>query len=300
MKKALLLLGILLSGFSFGQFNTSWLNTINSTTSAGFIGLGTSTASNSANPLPEFNLQLHGTTDYSFTTPTTYTRDGDILYGYQIDYGKTTRIGLTNTTTGRTATDGAVIQMSGNNLSVLNREVGEATFGAKNLQLKFSTNNRLWLGGNINTFATSGTFNVNGGLENGLYVRSIGANTYGLSINTKATTDAIQVFATDVNPTLKNFKVTASGEVFARRYTTTLANIPDYVFESDYNLMSFSDLRTYLEINKHLPNVPSAKEYEANGVELGEMNRVLLEKVEELTLYILQMEERLKAVESAK
>ena len=43
-----------------------------------------------------------------------------------------------------------------------------------------------------------------------------------------------------------------------------------------------------------LPNVPSAKEYEANGVDLGEMNRILLEKVEELSLYIIQLNEEVK------
>ena len=46
-----------------------------------------------------------------------------------------------------------------------------------------------------------------------------------------------------------------------------------------------------------MPNVPSANDYQQNGVDLGEMNRILLEKTEELTLYILQLEERLKKLE---
>ena len=61
--------------------------------------------------------------------------------------------------------------------------------------------------------------------------------------------------------------------------------------------MSFTDLRSYVATNHHLPNVPSAKEYEKNGVDLGEMNRIQLEKIEELTLYILQLEERLTKLE---
>ena len=99
------------------------------------------------------------------------------------------------------------------------------------------------------------------------------------------------------NGTDRNFSVQANGHVFARKYTTTLANIPDYVFNSDYNLMPLSDLRTYINTNKHLPNIPSATEYEETGVDLGELNRLLLEKTEELTLYILQLEERLSKLE---
>ena len=61
--------------------------------------------------------------------------------------------------------------------------------------------------------------------------------------------------------------------------------------------MSLTDLKTFITTNQHLPNIPSALEYEKNGVDLGEMNRLLLEKVEELTLYLLQLEERLKTIE---
>jgi hypothetical protein len=152
------------------------------------------------------------------------------------------------------------------------------------------------LGANAGTSTLKAKFNVETS-DNGLYIKTTSATKYGMSLNTRSTADAIQVFSTDVNPTLKNFKVTGNGEVFARKYTTTIANIPDYVFAEDYELMSFSDLRSFLEKNKHLPNVPSAKECEADGVDLGEMNRILLEKVEELTLYILQLEERVKVVE---
>jgi hypothetical protein len=60
------------------------------------------------------------------------------------------------------------------------------------------------------------------------------------------------------------------------------------------------ELRSYITTNKHLPNVPSANEFAETGVDLGELNRLLLEKVEELTLYILQLEERTKRLEDQK
>lgn len=73
---------------------------------------------------------------------------------------------------------------------------------------------------------------------------------------------------------------------------------PDFVFGEEYELRSFDELRSFIDAENHLPGIPSAKEVEENGVELGEMNAALLQKVEELTLYILQLEQRLQQVET--
>ncbi|MEL6865907.1 MAG: hypothetical protein AAFP19_15890 [Bacteroidota bacterium] len=74
---------------------------------------------------------------------------------------------------------------------------------------------------------------------------------------------------------------------------------PDYVFEAEYELTSLDSLASYIAEEGHLPGMPSAEEVAAEeGIELGEMNRKLLEKVEELTLYILDQEARLKALEA--
>lgn len=71
-------------------------------------------------------------------------------------------------------------------------------------------------------------------------------------------------------------------------------NWPDYVFKKEYHLKSFDELRQFIAANNHLPNIPAAKEIEASGVEVGEMQRRMMEKIEELTLYILQLEEQMK------
>lgn len=68
---------------------------------------------------------------------------------------------------------------------------------------------------------------------------------------------------------------------------------PDYVFESEYKLMSMQDLRTFVTQNKHLPEVPSATEIE-NGLDVGQLQGVLLKKIEELTLYTLQLQEQVE------
>ncbi|GCC50449.1 hypothetical protein SanaruYs_06640 [Chryseotalea sanaruensis] len=65
---------------------------------------------------------------------------------------------------------------------------------------------------------------------------------------------------------------------------------PDYVFEPTYQLPSLTKIENYIKANKHLPEVPSAKEMETNGINLSEMNMLLLKKVEELTLHLIRIE----------
>ncbi|GAB5539328.1 MAG: hypothetical protein Salg2KO_14310 [Salibacteraceae bacterium] len=93
----------------------------------------------------------------------------------------------------------------------------------------------------------------------------------------------------------RNFYVNPQGDVVAREILVDMEHaIPDYVFDENYNLMSLEELKEFIDEHHHLPNVPSAKDYaEAGGVELGELTRLLLEKQEELTLYIFQLEEKL-------
>jgi hypothetical protein len=63
---------------------------------------------------------------------------------------------------------------------------------------------------------------------------------------------------------------------------------PDYVFKPKYNLPSLTDVKTYIDQYQHLPDVPSANTIEKDGQDLGEMNKILLKKVEELTLYLIE------------
>lgn len=87
------------------------------------------------------------------------------------------------------------------------------------------------------------------------------------------------------------YKLAVEGKIGAREIKVTLANPwADYVFDPSYQLRSLYDVEKFVQLNKHLPNIPSASEVkEAGGVELGNMNVKLLEKVEELTLYVIQL-----------
>lgn len=91
-----------------------------------------------------------------------------------------------------------------------------------------------------------------------------------------------------------NAKITGIIQTSEVRVCLNPGTCPDYVFEKNYNLMNLDDLERYLQKEKHLPNVPSAKEMEGNGMNMKEMNLQLLRKVEELTLYVLQLKNEIK------
>ncbi|HPS83630.1 MAG TPA: hypothetical protein PLA88_04900 [Bacteroidales bacterium] len=91
--------------------------------------------------------------------------------------------------------------------------------------------------------------------------------------------------------------LTVDGKITAEDVEIKILDYPDYVFAKDYKLMTFVELRAYIEMNKHLPNVPSAGQVSEEGLSLSDNSRVQMEKIEELTLYILQLEQRLKELE---
>jgi len=89
------------------------------------------------------------------------------------------------------------------------------------------------------------------------------------------------------NPTEK---LSVNGKIRAQEIKVDNENWPDYVFDDDYQMRSLPELENYIKANKHLPGIPDRKEVNEEGIELGEMNRKLLEKVEELTLHLIRME----------
>ena len=72
---------------------------------------------------------------------------------------------------------------------------------------------------------------------------------------------------------------------------------PDYVFSNTYKLPTLKEVEEYILKNKHLENVPTAEEVEKNGINVYEINRILLQKIEELTLYTIQLEKRVAKIE---
>lgn len=135
-------------------------------------------------------------------------------------------------------------------------------------------------------------FNVNGDFNNGVRFDGTKVHVVGkLGIGT-------------ANP---DEKLTVKGKIHAEEIKVDLLVPADYVFQKyftgsstlkpDYEMPSLNEIESFVKENHHLPNIPSASEIQENGLQLGEMNNLLLQKVEELTLYILEQNKRIEALE---
>ncbi len=95
------------------------------------------------------------------------------------------------------------------------------------------------------------------------------------------------------------YKLSVDGKVACEEVRVALqADWPDYVFASDYKLRSIKDMESFIQENHHLPNIPAADEIEASGLEMGEMQRKMMEKIEELSLYIIDLQKQIEELKS--
>ncbi|MBN2165064.1 MAG: hypothetical protein JW717_02185 [Marinilabiliaceae bacterium] len=95
-------------------------------------------------------------------------------------------------------------------------------------------------------------------------------------------------------------ELAVNGTILAKevRVSVTDGDWPDYVFSDDYQLKNLNEVEGFINENNHLPDVPSAQAMEEEGVDLAKMNKVLLQKVEELTLYMIQQQKEIEALKA--
>lgn len=100
-----------------------------------------------------------------------------------------------------------------------------------------------------------------------------------------------------IGTTIPDAKLTVNGNIHAKEVKIDLSiPAPDYVFASDYKLKSLHEVEEYIKQNSHLPEIPSAKEIDKNGLFLAVMNMSLLKKVEELTLYMIEQSKEIETL----
>ncbi len=158
--------------------------------------------------------------------------------------------------------------------------------------------------GRLSYFYSSTSGIADGGIS---YVFSMAIDSNGrLGIGTAAPTAPLHVTGNvvfgsgSINPAT-GYKVSVDGKVICEELRVQLNTAwPDYVFAKSYRLKPLSELENFILQNNHLPNVPSAKEVEKSGFDVGDMNKRLLEKVEELTLYIIQLKKEIDAMKANK
>jgi len=107
-----------------------------------------------------------------------------------------------------------------------------------------------------------------------------------VTIGTSSYTDGLDTYMLSVNGKVRAESV--------KVYT----GWADFVFEKDYDLPTLEEVEEHINTHGHLKDIPSAKEVEENGIELGEMNKLLLQKIEELTLYTIQLKKEMELIKS--
>ena len=92
-------------------------------------------------------------------------------------------------------------------------------------------------------------------------------------------------------------KLEVNGTIRSKEVKVESTGWPDYVFKEEYLLPSLKETESYIKENQHLPGIPSAQEVKEEGISLGEMNAKLLEKIEELTLYVIELKKHNERLE---
>jgi len=139
------------------------------------------------------------------------------------------------------------------------------------------------------------TTNMNNNLNNTIMLgcNSTVPTVFISSANGGTTTGNVGIGTTNIP---NGYKLAVDGRIIATELKIQLKNLwpPDYVFEKNYKLMSLGELKNFIENNKHLPEIPTSKNMLDNGVDTSEMLMLLLKKVEELTLYIIQQQSEIE------
>lgn len=92
-------------------------------------------------------------------------------------------------------------------------------------------------------------------------------------------------------------ELAVNGSIRAQQIKVEIANWPDYVFKNEYDLMSLPETERYINTHGHLPELQSGEIFEAEGISLGDMDKILLKKIEELTLHLIEKDKKITEIE---
>ena len=309
------------------KWNGSALVSSNVTSSGTFVGVNTSTGIGSAqlvvnsastgfggmtvNTTGASGLPFYGYANNNLVTTWTYLdqvtgswgvyNQGNHLY---LENDGDMRLGSTTTTTDSKLEILGKVGNTSNVVNVTGSYVG--LFDAKGINSTFIANPGYGYG----VYGTGGYMGVRGqadattyaGSAYGVYgaatgtagtrigvfgTASGGTENYGGYFTTKVYASEIRIGSTQA---AAGYLLAVDGKVICEELRIQNATMwPDYVFNEDYKLKNLDVLEKEIQVAKHLPGVPSAEEVKENGVAVGEMQRIMMEKIEELTLYVIQL-----------
>jgi len=177
------------------------------------------------------------------------------------------------------------------------------------------TDGQLYFGNSLPNQVETGRIRFsehNGTTYQGAYIHYDGStNKFHLGVhnNNDATTssdhNAISIMRSNGNVGIgtttipSGYKLAVAGKIITEQVRVeNQEDWPDYVFETGYNLSSLEEVADFIQENKHLPGIPSANEVKENGINLGDMDAKLLQKVEELTLYIIEQQKLIENLQT--
>jgi len=235
---------------------------------------------------------------------------------YSIAFSQTTNYGTYSGISGNSST------FIGYNAGKANTAIRNTFIGHNSGMATTTGKHNAFLGSFTGRFNTTGSFNLFVGNQAG-YKNKTGSNNIFLGHkagysetgsnklyidNTDTTTPLIygdfntKQLGINTNQVPPDYALAIKGKVITDEVRVQLTgdwNWPDYVFDQDYELMPLDELKTFIEENKHLPDIPSkAVLVDQGGVDVGNMHQILLKKIEELSLYILDLKEEIEALQS--
>ena len=243
---------------------------------------------------PNGTLHVHSAHDYSLDPGIV----GPIRDGVLGDFLTTLRI--TNSETGMADTDGFLISQHNRKLTISQLENAPVILQNHLAKIILTPTGRVGIGdtvAGIHKFYVNSPMRVGGSLkvDGGLSVSGVFSVNNNINFNANG-----GAYFSDFVAIGNGFYCNTNGSLKVKDLRVTLTDWSDFVFDDGYRLMPLGEVERYIDANRHLPEVPSAQEVEENGVDVGEMNKLLLQKVEELTLYIIDLQKQIDELKSNK
>lgn len=228
--------------------------------------------------------------------------------------GPVNTTGIYNTFIGRSAGNAYV---NGTYSTIIGALSGLNTTGSNNTFIGFGVGYNITSGSsNVCLGTSAGPLTGNGAINHQLFIDNMASNNpliWGdfwndqLKFNGKVgiggnSTTGYGIFPTTAGTAdVSNYKLFVEGGILSEEVRVALNTTwADYVFAPSYQLKTIDEVASFIKENGHLPNVPSAKQVEAEGINVAEMATIQMEKIEELTLYIIELKKEIDALKAKK